>query len=70
MKIKTELFGGKYDGKPIEVDSHVKEVLIPDISIYIDDDLEFGDPTQPISMNTISYKLNKDGKYTPFRSNK
>ena len=69
MKIKTELYGGKYDGKPIEVDSNVREVLIPDVSVYIDYELEFGDPTQPFEMKNISYKLDSSGKYTPFHRN-
>jgi len=69
MKIKTELYGGKYDGKPIEVDSNVREVLIPDVSVYIDYELEFGDPTKPFEMKNISYKLDNNGKYTPFSRN-
>lgn len=64
MKIHTELFGGKYDGKPIEVDRHVKEVLVPDVSVDIDYELEFGDPTQPFEMKTVSYKIDNNGKYS------
>lgn len=69
MKIYTELYGGAEDGKPIELNSNnlpleIRVPAIPDLTMSLDDELEFGDPTQPIpTFQELSYELNKDGKY-------
>lgn len=69
MKIYTELFGGAEDGKPIEINNsyipmEIRVPIIPDLTMPLEDELEFGDPTQPIpSFKELSYELNKDGKY-------
>jgi hypothetical protein len=69
MKIHTELFGGAEDGKLIELNSNnipmeIRIPVIPTIDLSLQDELEYGDPTQPIpSFEELSYKLNSDGKY-------
>lgn len=69
MKIHTELFGGAEDGKSIELNSGniPMEIIVavpPNLTMSLQDELEFGDPTQPIpSFQKLSYQLNKDGKY-------
>ena len=69
MKIYTELYGGAEDGKPIELNSNnlpleIRIAVIPDLTMSLDDELEFGDPTQPIpTFKELLYELNKDGKY-------
>ena len=69
MKVYTELFGGAEDGKPIELNSNnipmeIRVAIPPDLTCSLQDELEFGDPTQPIpAFKELSYKLNKDGKY-------
>ncbi len=65
MKIHTELFGGAADGKPIELNNssipmEIRVPIAPHITI---ESLEEGNPTEPFSFQTLSYKLNKDGKY-------
>ena len=68
MKVHTELFGGPEDGKPIELDNtnmpiEIKVPMVANLTMALEDELEFGDPTQPFTMKQLSYKLNKDGKY-------
>ena len=63
--MKTELFGGSQDGKPIELKGNIlSEIVIPIIpeftSILEDPN---ADPTRPFEMQTLSYQLDKDGKY-------
>ena len=63
--MKTELFGGSQDGKPIELKGNIpSEIVIPIIpeftSILEDPN---SDPTQPFEMQTLSYLLDRDGKY-------
>lgn len=76
MKIHTELFGGAEDGKLIELNSNnipmeIRVALPPDLTMNFVDELEYGDPTQPIPMfKELSYKLNKDGKYWIERNSK
>lgn len=68
IKYVSEFFGGPEDGKSIELNSNnvpmeIRIPVVPTIESLIDE-LEFGDPTQPIpSFKEVSYKLNKDGKY-------
>lgn len=63
--MKTELFGGSQDGKPIELKGNIpSEILVPVIPGLIDmiedpDD----DPTQPFQMTNLSYILDRDGRY-------
>ena len=63
--MKTELFGGSQDGKPIEVNyNRPHEILIPvmpDLVARLEDPND--DPRKPFEMQTLSYKLDIDGKY-------
>jgi hypothetical protein len=69
MKIHTEFFGGAEDGTSIELNSNnipieIRVPVIPDLTCSLQDELEYGDPTQPIpSFKEISYELHADGKY-------
>jgi hypothetical protein len=69
VKIHTELFGGAEDGKEIELNSNnipieIRVPVIPTLHASLQDELEYGDPTQPIpSFEEISYELHADGKY-------
>ena len=62
--MKTELFGGSQDGKPIELKGNIpSEILIPapiQLTAEVPEDY---DPRQLLTMPTLSYKLDKDGKY-------
>ena len=63
--MKTELFGGSEDGKPIELKGNIpSEILIPTIPGLIDmiEDPN-DDPTRPFEMKTLSYMLDADGRY-------
>ena len=63
--MKTELIGGSQDGKPIELRRNIPhEILIPvlpDLIAVLED--PNSDPTKPFEMQTLSYQLDKDGKY-------
>lgn len=70
MTRKFELYGGKFDGKPIELNQYSHEILIPDLDIDLMYELEYGDPTQPFEMKTVSYRMDKDGRYSSLKENK
>jgi hypothetical protein len=63
--MKTELFGGSQDGKPIELKGHmpltIKIPVVPDLIARIEDPND--DPAKPFEMQTLSYQLDIDGKY-------
>ena len=62
--MKTELFGGSEDGKQIEINGYMpSEILIPaPISLTAEVPEDY-DPRQMLTMPTLSYKLDIDGKY-------
>jgi hypothetical protein len=63
--MKTELFGGSQDGKPIQLNGHIPhEIVIPVLPDFVELLESTGDPTKPFEMKTISYLLDeKDGRY-------
>lgn len=63
--MKTELFGGSEDGKQIEINNGYmpSEILIPAPIRLTAEVPEDYDPRQMLTMPTLSYKLDSDGKY-------
>ncbi len=64
--MKTELFGGSEDGKPIEINNkymplEIRIPTIPDLVDLLEDPND--DPTKPFEMKTLSYVLDADGRY-------
>ena len=62
--MKTELFGGSEDGKQIEINGYIpSEIRIAaPISLTAEVPKDY-DPRQMLTMPTLSYKLDIDGKY-------
>lgn len=71
MKINTELMGGIYDGKPIQLDGQTLPMAIevpyfPNIQELLDvaNQVPSNNADQPISpYKMATYALNNDGKY-------
>lgn len=71
MKINTELFGGIYDGEPIQLDGKTLPMAIeipyfPNIQELLDvaNQVPSDNADQPLeSYKMITYVLNNDGKY-------
>lgn len=63
--MKIELFGGSQDGKPIELKGYmpltIKIPLFPDLIARVEDPND--DPAKPFEMQTLSYHLDKGGRY-------
>lgn len=63
--MKTELFGGSEDGKPIEIRGNVPSTIeisvVPDLIARLEDPNE--DPRVMFKMETLIYKLDTDGRY-------
>jgi len=62
--MKTELFGGSEDGKQIEINGYVPSEILISAPISLTAEVpEDYDPRQVLTMPTLSYKLDIDGKY-------
>jgi hypothetical protein len=62
--MKTELFGGSEDGKQIEINGYMpSEIRIPAPIRLTAEVPEDYDPRQMLTMPTLYYKLDTDGKY-------
>lgn len=63
--IRKELFGGREDGKSVQLPEHLPQVLeVPSVNFNIDIELEFGDPTKPLPLFvTSTYILDSEGTY-------
>jgi hypothetical protein len=62
--MKTELFGGSKDGMQIKINGYMpNEILIPEPINLTAKVPENYDPRQMLTIPTLSYKLDIDGKY-------